>query len=89
MTILPNDDPYGIFSFDQLSLSTTITEPQGATSTANGKIWSSYSIIIVSTTLNYYGCIAVAQLTVVRGGGLFEQVTVPYEVRQMGSQQGE
>lgn len=31
---------------------------------------------------------AVAQLTVVRDRGLFEQVTVPFEIRQLGSQQG-
>lgn len=37
VTILLNDDPYGVFSFDELSLSTTISEPQGATSPANGK----------------------------------------------------
>ena len=36
VTILPNDDPYGVFSFDQLSLSSTISEPQGTTSSANG-----------------------------------------------------
>ena len=96
ITILPSDDPYGVFSFEELSLSRTISEPQGAPSTANGKpIEHLLSVIILCAEISMYHMtkhlninFAVAQLTVVRNRGLFGQVTVPFEVRQMGSQQG-
>ena len=38
ITILPSDDPYGVFSFEGPSLTATISEPRGAPSTANGKL---------------------------------------------------
>lgn len=86
VTILPNDDPYGVFRFDDRSISTTISEPQGATSTGNGKFF--VLIIILCNAISEISYNAVAQLTVVRDRGLFEQVTVPFEIRQLGSQQG-
>ena len=37
VTILPNDDAYGVFRFDQNSLTTVLQETVGTATTNNGK----------------------------------------------------
>ncbi len=45
VTILPNDDAYGVFSFDPGSLAVALQETQGTATTVNG-------ILIMTITLS-------------------------------------
>ena len=75
MTILPNDDAYGVFSFNQDSLMTTLQETQG-TATANNGTAIIANWYLMSCNESYL----VAELRVERAEGLFGHVTIPYQV---------
>lgn len=84
MTILTNDDAHGEFSFDANSVSVVIEESGAIPTAANGKSFPVPDYVYDAT---YYMSIAshtVAELRVVRRGGVIGEVTIPFELELAG-----
>lgn len=84
MTILTNDDAHGEFSFDANSVSVVIEESGAIPTAANGNNFPVPDYVYDATYYMSIASHAVAELRVVRRGGVIGEVTIPFELELAG-----